>query len=123
MSGEPEEKEWRKSNRYDCMGEAEVILSPAKPALAASVLNLSMGGCLVALDKPVQLELDEAVEVLFNVNHTMLRLFGTVRSIRSEYEFGVQFLVGSRLVRWQLEELTQELAAALRKRILLARAG
>ena len=121
MGDENDEREWRRTNRYECMGDAEVRIAVAKPVVHATVRNLSRGGCFLAFQTNQDLELGDTVEVSFNVRNTPMRMCGTVKFIRSAREIGIEFAAGGRLMHWQLEELTEELAAALRHRLILVK--
>jgi len=79
------------------------------------IINLSLGGCLVALHTPLDLLMDEIVELIFCVNQMPFRVRAKVRSIRSETLMGFQFLHLSNRVRLRLEDLIKELIEHLAK--------
>jgi len=79
------------------------------------IINLSLGGCLVALEAPQELVMDEIVELIFSVNQMPFHVRGTVRSIRSETLIGFQFSHLSNRVRERLEDLIKELIEQLAK--------
>jgi c-di-GMP-binding flagellar brake protein YcgR len=108
--------ELRRSPRLQCSGHAGIQLLPVyeKPC-PGKIINLSMGGCLVALKTPLDLVMNETVELLFSVNQMPFRVRGKVRSIRSEILIGFQFSHVSNRVRARLEDLIKELIEHLAK--------
>jgi c-di-GMP-binding flagellar brake protein YcgR len=79
------------------------------------IMNLSMGGCLIALETPLELVLDEIVELIFCVNHMPFHVRAKVRSIRSETLIGFEFPYLSNRVRARLEDLIKEMIEHLAK--------
>jgi c-di-GMP-binding flagellar brake protein YcgR len=79
------------------------------------IINLSLGGCLVALETPQELVMDEIVELIFSVNQMPFHVRGTVRAIRSGPLIGFQFSHLSNRVRMRLEDLIKELIEELAK--------
>jgi c-di-GMP-binding flagellar brake protein YcgR len=77
------------------------------------IVNLSMGGCLVALQTPPELVMNERVELIFCVNQMPFHVRANVRSIRSETLIGFQFSHLSNRVRMRLEDLIKELIEQL----------
>lgn len=110
------QKELRRSPRLACEGLAGVQTLPAcdKPC-PATIMNLSIGGCLMELDRPLSLAINEMVELIFCVNRMPFRVRGRVRFIRSATRVGFQFPQPSERVRRQLEELVGELIGHLAK--------
>lgn len=108
--------ELRSNPRLQCVGHAGVQTLPAyeKPC-PAKIINLSLGGCLMALEMPLALVMDEIVELLFSVNQMPFHVRGKVRSIRSKTLIGFQFPHLSNRTRTQLEDLIQELVEHLAK--------
>jgi c-di-GMP-binding flagellar brake protein YcgR len=114
---EPEtDVELRSSPRLQCFGHAGIQTLPAyeKP-FPAKIINLSLGGCLMALEMPPELVMDEIVELIFCVNHMPFHVRGKVRSIRSETLIGFQFPRLSNRSRTQLEDLIKEMIEHLAK--------
>jgi len=113
-------REKRRYPRIPCSGSASVHLTSGEDSVEASypssIVNLSMGGCLVVLHKPQKLAEDTNVELSFQVNHLPFRVRGKVRAIRSESKIGLQFLQVSERVRKQLEDLVDELFKEVIKR-------
>jgi hypothetical protein len=110
------EPELRRSPRLQCSGLAGIQTLPAceKPC-PARIVNLSIGGCLMELEKPLTLAKDEIVELIFCVNQMPFRVRGKVRAIRSEILVGFQFPQLSDRIRRQLEDLVGELIDHLKK--------
>lgn len=110
------DEERRSSPRLQCSGLAGIQKLPAaeKPC-PAKILDLSVGGCLMALEKPVRLVIDEFVELIFCVNHIPFRVRGKVRVLRSETLVGFQLSQLSERARRQLEDLVRELFEHLKK--------
>jgi hypothetical protein len=104
------DEELRRSPRLQCAGLAGIQTLPAceKP-VPAKIMNLSIGGCLMELERPLTLVIDEIVELIFCVNQMPFRVRGKVRAIRSETLVGFQFPQLSDRVRMQLEDLIGEL--------------
>lgn len=104
------DEELRRAPRLQCSGLAGIQTLPAceKP-VPAKIMNLSIGGCLMELDRPLTLAIDEIVELIFCVNQMPFRVRGKVRAIRSETTVGFQFPQLSDRVRVQLEDLVGEL--------------
>jgi hypothetical protein len=110
------EIELRRSQRLQCSGHADIQLLPAyERPIPGKIVNLSVDGCLVALQRPLDLVMDEMVELIFCVNQMPFRVRGKVRSIRSEMLIGFQFPGPSHRVRERLEDLIKELIEHLAK--------
>jgi hypothetical protein len=104
------DKELRRAPRLQCSGVAGIQTLPAcnKPC-PATIINLSIGGCLMESERPLTLAKNEIVELIFCVNQMPFRVRGRVRAIRSESVIGFQFPQVSDRVRRQLEDLVGEL--------------
>ncbi|MGO9435747.1 MAG: PilZ domain-containing protein [Terracidiphilus sp.] len=100
----------RRSPRFDCRGAAGLQRLPAVGTpISARIENLSEGGCLMELSKPVNLELGEKVELSFEVHHMPFRVLGHARALRSETLIGFQFCEISERGKRQLQDLIEEL--------------
>lgn len=107
---EKTDDELRRSPRLQCSGLAGVQTLPAcEKTCPAKIINLSIRGCLMELERPLTLVMDEIVGLIFCVNHTPFRVRGKVRTIRSETLMGFQFPQLSDRTRRQLEDLVGEL--------------
>lgn len=102
-------KERRLNPRFACFGFAGIQAKPDELPRAAKVVNLSAGGCLIVLEEPHAFTQDTTVELTFEVNGQPFRLWGKVRSIRSDRSIGFQFPLLSQRVRKRLESLIEEL--------------
>ena len=79
--------EKRSCPRFDCRGLAGVQRLPADGAtFPARIENLSEGGCLMELQVPMELDLNQMVELTFEVNRMAFRVQGQVRSMRSDFQ-------------------------------------
>jgi len=108
--------EHRQSPRLGCRGFGAIQTLPANERpCPARILNLSMGGCLMELKGPLDLAVDEIVELIFNVNQTPFRVRAKVRALRSKGLVGFQFLQLSERTRRHLCELIGELIEGLVK--------
>lgn len=108
--------ELRSTPRLQCFGHAGVQTLPAyELPCPARIINLSLGGCLMALETPQELVMDEIVELIFCVNQLPFRVRGKVRSLRSETLIGFQFFHLSNRTRTQLEDLIKEMIEQLAK--------
>jgi len=103
-------EELRRAPRLQCSGAAGIQTLPAcnKPC-PATIINLSIGGCLMESERSLTLTKNEIVELTFCVNQMPIRVRGCVRAIRSESVIGFQFPQVSDRVRRQLEDLVGEL--------------
>jgi hypothetical protein len=117
MKKDPKEgEELRQSPRLGCRGIGAIQKIPYSEApCPAKILNLSMGGCLMELKGPLDLAVDEVVELIFSVNQTPFRVRGKARAIRTKGLVGFQFLQPSERTRWHLHELIGELIESLVK--------
>jgi hypothetical protein len=70
---------------------------------------VSLGGCLIQLEKPRRLTKDALVELIFNVNNLPFRVRGQVKVVRSSTNVGFEFHQVSRRMSQQLEDLINEL--------------
>jgi hypothetical protein len=103
-------EELRQSPRLGCRGFGAVQTLPASERpCPARILNLSVGGCLMELKAPLELAVDEIVELIFNVNQMPFRVRAKVRAVRSKGLVGFQFLQLSERTRRFLHELIAEL--------------
>jgi c-di-GMP-binding flagellar brake protein YcgR len=100
----------RRTPRFDCRGVAGLQRLPAIGApISARIENLSEGGCLIELSKPVDLEPDEKVELSFEVFHMPFRILANARAIRSNTMIGFQFCDMGERAKRQLKDLIEEL--------------
>lgn len=99
----------RRTPRFECTGVASVQMTPLGPHCAARILDLSAGGCRIALEKPHRLAKGMKIDLTFNVNHLPFRVWGLVKAIRADRTIGLEFPPMSDRVRERLGELIGEL--------------
>jgi c-di-GMP-binding flagellar brake protein YcgR len=112
------DQERRRNPRLACIGVAAVQVAPIEPPLRCKIVDLSVEGCLIVLEKPELLAPNIMVELVFNVNHMPFRVRGEVRRIRSSTTVGLQFHQLSQRACLQLEDLIDELEDRLKKRAI-----
>jgi len=110
-------REQRKYPRIECSGTADVTLAPGEPPVAAEIVNLSAGGCLLVLKEPRSLSQDTVVELTFRINNLhKFQASGQVKAKRSDTAIGFQFPFLSHTLHKRLRELIghliENLAAA-----------
>ncbi len=92
-----------------CAGAAEIVFVADAPSCPAKVSNLSVEGCLLVAERPVDLFKEALVELAFTVNQLPFRVRAQVKAVRSETEYGFQFVLLSDRSKRRLEELMEEL--------------
>jgi hypothetical protein len=99
----------RRTPRVSCGGSAKLIVLPFEGlTVPAQVLNLSLGGCRIKTDLPLQ---DESrAEILVCVNGSSFRAACEVRACGPPHSVGLEFLHLSALGRDMLTELIRDLA-------------
>jgi hypothetical protein len=116
--------------RYQCFGSADIRLKSAEIMKKGKIANLSLGGCYVVKDFPI--EVGDQIEMTLCVNKTSLRVTASVihtppvvaDSNRKKHSsgMGVQFTAMSERARIRLQELIAELKitgrSAVDKRLL-----
>ena|ERR1700761_1079068 len=114
-------EEKRQTRRVDCEGLASVQTLPAvgKP-ICAKIENLSEGGCLMKLEMPsatdAPFELEQKVELKFEVKQMPFRLLAHVKVFRSNTMIGFQFFDISERGKMHLQDLIDELRAPWARR-------
>ena len=71
----------RKDRRYNCSGRVRVWRCESGVYRLGSVVNLSMGGCLVNLPSPAGFEQHSIIEASFQSNYLAFRTLGSVRRV------------------------------------------
>lgn len=84
---------------------------PSSSPCGAEILNLSLGGGLIALRQPRESEVGESLEVAFTVNQLPFRVKAEVRAVRSDRVLGLRFELSARM-QGQLGDLLDELAGS-----------
>lgn len=110
-------KEQRKYPRIECCGTADVTLADGEAPVAADIVNLSAGGCLLVLKEPRPLSPDTIVELTFRINNLhRFQAAAQVKAKRSDTAIGFQFPYLSHTLHKRLRELIghliENLAAA-----------
>jgi len=99
-------KEKRKYPRIECSGTADVTLAAGEAPVAADIVNLSAGGCLLVLKEPRPLSPDTVVELTFRINNLhRFQALGQVKAKRSDTAIGFQFPNLSHTLHKRLREL------------------
>jgi len=100
--------ERRRSLRYRCSGMAEVLRIPRIGlSVQATVLNISLHGCLVLTD--TSFESGTPLEVLLQVKAISFRASGTVKVLRGPSAVGIEFTRISDGAQRRLSELLADL--------------
>jgi len=94
-----------------------VKISADEPPCHATIVDLSVEGCLLVFQKRQSLSNNLKVELIFEVNHLPFRVRGQVRGIRSSKMVGLQFIQLNGRVRRELEALIEELKEDIIKRL------
>ncbi len=99
----------RRHKRVQCIGTADVYLSPTGEPQAARIKDLSLEGSLLALETAPAPEQGSLVEMAFTVNQLPFRVRAIVRAIRPNRMIGVEFELISERTRVRLHDLISEL--------------
>ena len=99
----------RRHKRVQCIGTADVYLTPTGQAQTARIQDLSLEGSLLALGTAPAPEQGASVEIAFTVNQIPFRVRAIVRAIRPNRMIGVEFDLISERTRVRLQDLILEL--------------
>jgi hypothetical protein len=99
----------RRHPRLECDGIADVQLLGSPVHGSARILDLSIEGCLVELEAPLELAMGVVVEITFTVNQLPFRVRAEVRAPRSEKSLGFRFPLLSARSQAQIQDLVEEL--------------
>jgi hypothetical protein len=104
----------RKDRRYNCAGRVRVGQTESGVYRLGSIVNLSMGGCLVNLPSPADFEKHSIIEASFQSNYLAFRTLGSVQRVDEKSGLlGICYLnLGSR-GRLDLVELFADLEALI----------
>jgi len=102
-------RERRRNPRFECKGPASVKLAPEEGPWPASIVNLSVEGCLIEFKKPHRLKQDTTVELTFKINDQQFLVWGQVRAIRSDTSVGFQFPLLNERVRRRIAQMIEQL--------------
>lgn len=103
----------RQHPRHDVDTRAVLYLVEVGARLPGTVLNISMGGCLIRTDNPFPTGVYRRIEVEFALQGMPLRLGGVTQGIYDRRRVGVRFLDVSDRKRGQLAELIREVAESV----------
>jgi hypothetical protein len=109
-------KEQRLDSRFHCAGSALAYFVPCDPPFTSTIIDLSVRGGLIVLDKPRITSMGTTLELGFTVNQLVFRVRAQVRSVRSPTTLGLVFDNVHKRVKPYLEDLVEELAADNQKR-------
>ncbi len=99
----------RRSPRLRCAGSAQIVLSMSESPMEAAIADLSIGGCLLNLERPALLHAGRVIELAFIVNQFPFRVRALVCSVRSPVKIGFTFIELSARSQQRLEDLLDEL--------------
>jgi hypothetical protein len=103
------QKERRRASRFSCVGQAQLIRLPSDGGFAAGKIHdLSLGGCRLNLNEPI--DLGARMELVIRANAASFRALGIVKGLRQKSEAGIEFVQLSSGGRDLLEDLIGELA-------------
>jgi hypothetical protein len=104
----------RKDRRYNCSGRVRIWDAESDIYLVGSILNLSMGGCLIQVQSPGRFELHSIVEASFQSNYLAFRTMASVRRIDTKNRLlGISYMNLSLRGRLDLAELFVDLDALI----------
>jgi c-di-GMP-binding flagellar brake protein YcgR len=102
-------RERRAHLRLRCKGMADVLVLPDGPKIAASLIDISQGGCSIATETEILVRPHTPVEVCLSVRDSKLRLAGEIRYLLDEARAGIQFIEVSSRKKEQIHILMAEL--------------
>ena len=73
-------------------GKVAIRCSKSGPAIAGSLLDISVTGCLVLMSEPLHVTSDHMVEVCLDLTHLAVRAMGFVRHVsKTDNSVGIEF--------------------------------
>jgi hypothetical protein len=103
------QKDRRRTSRFSCVGQAQLVCLPSDGNfVAGKIHNLSLGGCCVNLNAPI--DPGARTEVVIRANAASFRALGIVKALHQKSEAGIEFVQLSSGGRDLLEDLIGELA-------------
>lgn len=105
--------ERRKEPRYVCFGQVKLDRTRPGIILRGRIIDLSLGGCLIQMQLPLDVCPGAAVELTIQAKGTPLRMMGSIKSAgkQSSGLIGISFTKLSARGRFELNELIAELGA------------
>ena len=114
MGNERRGRDRRKDRRYNSGGRVRIWQTDSGLYLSGSIVDLSMGGCLLRVQAPGNLALDSVVEVSFQSSYLAFRTMGSVRRVDAKSKLiGISYLNLSLRGRLDLGELFVDLDALI----------
>jgi PilZ domain len=114
MGTERRGRDRRKDRRYNSGGRVRIWQTESGVYLAGSIVDLSMGGCLVHVPATGDLELHSIVEASLQSSYLAFRSMGSVRRIDEKNSLvGINYLNLSLRGRLDLAELFADLDALI----------
>ena len=107
-------KDRRKERRYKYGGQVRVWQSETGGFSPGSIVDLSMGGCLIQMQSQSEFEKQSLVEVSFKSDYLAFRTMGSVRRCdKNSNLVGISYVNLGMRGRLDLGELFQDLEAIL----------
>ena len=104
-------KDQRRHSRVKCAGSVELYFVPGEPPDPATIVNLSVEGCLVKLRLPrTSLAESSVIEVAFVVKQLPFRVRGRLKGLRFNELVGIHFDALRDRTRSHLLDLVDKLA-------------
>ena len=103
------QEERSRTSRFSCVGHAQLVCLPSDGNfLAGRIHDLSLGGCRVDLNAPI--DPGARTEVVIRANAASFRALGIVKGLHQKSKAGIEFVQLSSGGRELLEDLIGELA-------------
>jgi hypothetical protein len=96
--------------RYDCAGIAEISVAGDQPKIVGAIIEISMVGCLLAVQSCESLEKGSLVDLKCEIEGRSFRALGRTQSVRSPSRLGIRFAGVDILGQHQLQALLNDLA-------------
>ena len=104
----PSPSDRRKSRRYPCNGPFDFRID-GWYITTGKIVDLCLNGCLLQPRLQSEVNIDDILDLRFEVNRLTFRASGIVRRISPDGTLGVEILFLSNRLREQLQELIDEL--------------
>lgn len=106
-----DKRELRTAPRFACSGTAKIDALGGLPGQPGKIRDLSLGGCLLELQKPKTFQHGSVIELTLQSRGTVFRVMGNVTERPDQTLIGVKFLKLSTRGQLELEELIADLEA------------
>jgi hypothetical protein len=104
-------QEKRRHVRYACAGMAEIAVAGDQPKVLGAIIEISLVGCLLAVQSSETLERGALVDLKCEVEGRSFHALGRTQSVRSPSRLGIRFAGVDVLGEHQLHALVSDLAA------------